>query len=309
MNDSITPSSRMPRNGGAKSEAPGSSLKGAFVNWLKSFGRGSSEADLRESVEEVLEEHEDAGLAIDPEQREMLINILSFGELQVDDVMVPRADIIAVDIDTALPELVRTFQQAHHSRLPVFRGTLDDLAGFVHIKDVMTQWHDASNFSLAAVLRQPLIVPHSMPATALLIRMRSSRVHMALVVDEYGGADGLVTIEDVVEEIIGEIEDEHDEIDVPMLRELPGGDFEVDARLEIEELEARLGVDLLPDDEDEEVDTLGGLIFALTGRVPDKGEAIEHPAGLTFRILEADPRRVKRIQVCRSGSGRGVDGD
>jgi CBS domain containing-hemolysin-like protein len=256
-----------------------------------------SEADLRESVEEVLEEHEDAGLSLNPEQRLMLLNILSFSEVEVEDVMVPRADIMAVDIDTPLEELVAIFQKAHHSRLPVFRETLDEVVGFVHIKDVLKYWRGGEAFNLASVIRQPLFVPHSMPVAALLLKMRSSRIHMALVVDEYGGADGLVTIEDVVEEIIGEIEDEHDLNAAPVMRELPNGDIEIDARLEIEDLEERLGIDLLPDDEDEEVDTLGGMLFSLAGRVPNKGEVIDHSSGLKFMILEADPRRIKRVRL------------
>ncbi len=200
--------------------------------FLPGFGRDCaggerepSDAALRESVEEVLEEHEGAGGEIDPEQRVMLLNVLEFGDLRVDDVMVPRADIVAVDIETPLEQLVTTFKAAHHSRLPVYRGTLDEVMGFVHIKDLIKHWDEPENFVLADVLRQPLVVPVSMPVGALLVRMRVSRVHMALVIDEYGGADGLVTIEDVVEEIVGDIEDEHDSVDGPMLRELPDGEF------------------------------------------------------------------------------------
>ncbi len=303
MNDTITPSSRSPRVSGAKVNANELSFWGKVTAWMRGINPDVSEADLRESVEEVLEEHEDAGLSLDPEQREMLLNILSFGELEVEDVMVPRADIMAVDMHTPLEELVATFQQAHHSRLPVFRETLDDVAGFVHIKDVVKHWQDGAGFNLESIVRQPLFVPHSMPVAALLLRMRASRIHMALVVDEYGGADGLVTIEDVVEEIIGEIEDEHDMTAVPILRELPNGDLEIDARLEIEDLEERLGIDLLPDADDEEVDTLGGMLFSLAGRVPNKGEVIEHLSGLKFEILEADPRRIKRVRVSRPTTG------
>jgi CBS domain containing-hemolysin-like protein len=297
MNDSISPSSRTPRIGGANATNNGLSFWDRLTGWVRGGITHVSEADLRESVEEVLEEHEDAGLSLDPEQREMLLNILSFSEVEVEDVMVPRADIMAVDIDTPLEDLVANFQKAHHSRLPVFRETLDEVVGFVHIKDVLKYWRGGETFDLAAVVRQPLFVPHSMPVAALLLKMRASRIHMALVVDEYGGADGLVTIEDVVEEIIGEIEDEHDLNAAPIMRELPNGDLEMDARLEIEDLEERLGIDLLPDDEDEEVDTLGGMLFSLAGRVPDKGEVIDHSSGLKFMILEADPRRIKRVRL------------
>ena len=270
------------------------------MNWLKrNLAPGNGEHDLRGSLEEVLEGHEAERGDLEPEQREMLLNILSFGELQVDDIMVPRADIVAIEASLPLTEVVAGFRAARHSRLPVFRETLDDIIGFVHIKDVIDLWDDDDSGSIGGVMRQVLIVPPSMPVLDLLARMRSTRIHLAIVVDEYGGTDGLVTIEDVVEEIVGEIEDEHDEVEEPMIVERDDGSFEADARTEIAEFEAQFNVDLLPDDLDDEIDTLGGLLFSMMGRVPRRGDKVRHDCGLEFEVTEADPRRISRLRVRR----------
>ncbi len=270
------------------------------MNWLKrNLAPGNGDHDLRGSLEEVLEGHEDERGDLEPEQREMLLNILSFGELQVDDIMVPRADIVAIEASLPLTEVVAGFRAARHSRLPIFRETLDDIIGFVHIKDVIDLWDDDDNGSIDRVMRQVLIVPPSMPVLDLLARMRSTRIHLAIVVDEYGGTDGLVTIEDVVEEIVGEIEDEHDEVEEPMIVEREDGSFEADARTEIAEFEAQFEVDLLPDDLDDEIDTLGGLLFSMMGRVPRRGDKVRHDCGLEFEVTEADPRRISRLRVRR----------
>lgn len=273
-----------------------------FLNWLTGFLRSGGDADLRESIEEVIDEHEATPHSLNPEQREMLMNIISFGELEVDDVMVPRTDIVALEAGALPAVVIRTFREARHSRLPVFRETLDDIAGFVHIKDVVDHWGRDDELSLAQFLRELLVVPPSMPILDLLARMRSTRIHMAVVVDEYGGTDGLVTIEDIVEEIVGEIEDEHDKDEGPSLLERPGGAIDADGRAEIEDLEAILSVDLLPDEVDEDVETLGGLVFAMLGRVPRIGEKIDHPGGIQFEIVDADLRRVKRLLIHTSGT-------
>ena len=283
-----------PRNGGAKAEIEGSS---GFLHWLNGLLRGGGDADLKESIEEVIEEHEALTPAMDPEQREMLMNIISFGELEVDDVMVPRTDIVALEAGASTADVVSTFRQAHHSRLPVYRETLDDIAGFVHIKDIVDHWGRDEELSLARILRELLVVPPSMPILDLLARMRATRIHMAVVVDEYGGTDGLATIEDIVEEIVGEIEDEHDTDEGPSLLERPDGTIEADGRAEIDDLEKILAVDLLPDEVDEDIETLGGLVFAMLGRVPQIGETISHPGGVEFEIVDADLRRVKRLMV------------
>ena len=285
------------RNDGKNSDKDG----GGFLNWLSGFLRGGGDADLRESIEEVIDEHEATPNSLNPEQREMLMNIISFGELEVDDVMVPRTDIVALEAGAAPATVICTFREAHHSRLPVFRETLDDIAGFVHIKDVVDHWGRDDELSLARILREILVVPPSMPILDLLARMRSTRIHMAVVVDEYGGTDGLVTIEDIVEEIVGEIEDEHDRDEGPLLQEQADGVIDADGRAEIEDLEEILTIDLLPDEVDEDIETLGGLVFAMLGRVPRVGEKINHPGGIQFEIVDADLRRVKRLLIHTSG--------
>jgi len=265
------------------------------------------EAQLRETLEEIIDEIKDVdreevgGAPISSDERVMLSNILRLRHLAAYDVMVPRADIIAVDLDTPIDELVDVMSSAGHSRLPVYRDTLDEVVGIVHIKDLlhyMRERKTTGDFDLVDLVRRILVVAPSMRVLDLLLEMRLSRVHMALVVDEYGGIDGLVTIEDLVEEIVGEIEDEHDVAVGPKLIERPDGSLIADARATIEEFEEMVGPVLSDEEREEDIDTLGGLLFTLAGRVPDRGELVEHPpSGITFEILEADPRRVKRLRV------------
>ncbi len=298
MSDSKTPDSKttVPTPGPIDDGEP--TLGGGLVTWIKGLGRGrNGDASLRESLEELIEEHEEAEQPINPEERLMLMNILKLGELRVDDVMVPRADIIAVEVGTALDDIVKLVGEAFHSRMPVYRGNLDDVLGMVHIKDLMQYWDRRRTFHLRRAVHEVLFVPPSMLVLDLMLKMRVARIHMAVVVDEYGGTDGLVTIEDLVEEIVGEIEDEHDQVEGPLIVERPDGSLVADARAAIAELESRVGCDLLPDERDEEVDSLGGLVFSLVGRVPQRGEVVAHAAGLEFVVLDADPRRIKRIQV------------
>lgn len=227
--------------------------------------------------------------------------------LRVADVMVPRADIIALDIDTSLGEVARSFAEASHSRLPLYRETLDDPVGVVHIKDVMAHLAGdetgkrPEDWAMAKILpqvRRPLLyVPPSMRAADLLVRMQSRRMHMALVVDEYGGTDGLVTLEDLLEPIVGEIDDEHDENEGPLIRARGPNIWEADARIPLEELETVLGYPVATEDELEDVDTLGGLVFMLASRVPERGEVIAHSTGLEFEILDSDPRRIRRVRI------------
>jgi CBS domain containing-hemolysin-like protein len=267
--------------------------------------RGNPNAQaMRESLEEVIEESEREIRDLSPQERVMLANLLKFGELKISDVMVPRPDIIAVEESTPIAELVRAFREAQHSRLPVYRGTLDDPLGFIHIKDVLAlaeqlpdgtlRWNGNST---ASIRRNLVFVPPSMPARDLLLKMQSSHIHLALVIDEYGGTDGLVSIEDLVEEIVGEIADEHDVDQGPSLRTVAGGSFIADARMELEDFRERSGVDLRVADLSEEVDTLAGLAVALIGRLPQRGEIVPHPSGYELEILEADPRRIKRIHL------------
>jgi len=218
--------------------------------------------------------------------------------------MVPRADIVAVEEQTSLRELIEGLRAEQHSRLPIYRETLDDPIGLVHIKDVLSLVEIADDGSMrwpevpiATIRRNLLFVPASMPALDLLLKMQTTHMHLALVIDEYGGTDGLVSIEDLVEEIVGEIDDEHDVAEAPQLKSLPDGGWEADARLDLDDFREQTGLDLEPEGEDEDVDTLGGLVVALLGRLPERGEIIPHPSGLEFEVLEADPRRVKRLRL------------
>lgn len=234
---------------------------------------------------------------------ELIEHAEAFQTLRVDDVMTPRADVIAVDIATPFAEVVAQFIETEHSRLPVYRDTLDDPIGVVHIKDVFRLLSGAQKkpgeheLILHKLRREVLYVPASMRAADLLLRMQSTRIHLALVIDEFGGTDGLVTLEDLVEAVVGDIADEHDEAEVSGVVERPGGVFEADARAPLEDLESALGQDLAPPDLDEEIDTVAGLVTALAGRVPQRGEVIAHPDGFDFEIIDADPRRVKRVRV------------
>lgn len=293
-----------PQSGNGVSDATaGARPSGGFLRAVRDFfGAKSSDVSLRESLEEAIEEHEEDTntVTLGDKEREMLFNVLEYGELRVDDVMVPRGDIVAVPNNISFQDLVSLFAEAAHSRMPVFRETLDDVIGMVHVKDTLklvAGGLDPSQFKMVSIRRPVLYVPASMRVIDLLAKMRQSRTHMAVVVDEYGGTDGLVTVEDMVEEIVGEIEDEHDTIDDPELVSLPSGGFDADARLDIDELEEALGVELVSDDRSEEVDTLGGLVFLLVDRVPDIGEVILHESGHKFEVVDADPRRIRRIRI------------
>jgi len=219
-------------------------------------------------------------------------------------VMVPRADIIAVEESTPLVELVALFREAQHSRLPVYRETLDDPQGFVHIKDVLALMEPSDsgafrwrNASITEIKRPILFVPPSMPVLDLLVKMQAAHIQLALVIDEYGGTDGLVSIEDLIEEIVGDIADEHDEDTAPIRKDETGA-FVADARADLEDFKTETGLDLGVDEEiAEDVDTLGGLVTSLAGRVPQRGEIIAHPGGSEIEVLEADPRRVKRLRI------------
>jgi CBS domain containing-hemolysin-like protein len=230
-------------------------------------------------------------------ERELIENIQEIRDQPVSDLMVPRADIVAVDVDTERDELLKLLVARAHSRLPVYRDTLDEVIGIVHIKDVLAVIADGREISLEAIVRPVSIVAPSMRVLDLLLDMRKTHQHMALVIDEFGGIDGLITIEDLVEGIVGEITDEHDRAVSASMIEKSDGSLLADARVPIEEFEARVGP-VLDQDERDEVDTLGGLVFSLAGRVPSRGELLTHRAsGLEFEIIDADPRRIKRIRV------------
>jgi len=259
-----------------------------------------AEPTLREEIEEAIDEAEEAGpIAGDltSAERQMLRNLLHFGEQTAGDICVTRGDIMAVPSDISFEDLVRAFADAGHSRLPVYGESLDAVVGMVHIKDVFMANVDASrDRSLQALMREPLFVPESMGVIELLARMRAQRTHLAIVVDEFGGTEGLVTIEDVVEEIVGDIEDEHDELEGEgMLTMLDDGLWEADARLELEELAQ--AVDARLSSAEDEVDTLGGLMFLLAGHIPGKGECVTHPSGWKLEAVDSDPRRIIRVRL------------
>jgi CBS domain containing-hemolysin-like protein len=227
----------------------------------------------------------------------------AFQRLTIADVMTPRADITAVELSTPFESVVAAFTESEHSRLPVYRETLDDPVGVAHLKDVFKllaapePGTAAGDIVLPRMKRETLYVPPSMRAADLLVRMQTTRIHMAMVIDEFGGVDGLVTLEDVIEAVVGEIDDEHDEAAAIQIVARAGGVFEVDARVDLEDLEAALGRRLATEDLEEDIDTAAGLVTALAGRVPQRGEVIAHPDGLDFEITDADPRRVKRLRI------------
>jgi len=262
------------------------------------FGE-DSEPTLRSEIEDAIDEAEESRPVagdLSPAERQMLRNLLHFGEQTAGDICVTRGDIMAVASDISFDDLIRAFADAGHSRLPVYGESLDAVLGMVHIKDVFMANVDASrDRSMKSLMREPLFVPESMGVIELLARMRSQRVHLAIVVDEFGGTEGLVTIEDVVEEIVGEIEDEHDEAEAGMLTMLDDGLWEADARPELEELAQ--AVDARLSSEDDEVDTLGGLVFLLAGHIPAKGECVTHPSGWKLEAIDSDPRRIIRVRL------------
>ncbi len=312
-------------------------------NRLRAVFSDSSDQSLRESLEDVIVQHESGRETLTPEERLMLHNLLEFGALRVDDVMVPRADIVAVDRNTPIADLLGIFRDAGHSRLPIYNETLDDPVGMIHSKDIMgwittaamrkprtrksAKAGDAAeaparspakgpdmsrvDFSQtitdAKISREVLFVPPSMPAIDLLVKMQSTRIHMAVVIDEYGGTDGLVTIEDLVEEIVGDIEDEHDSSEGPMIVETEQG-YDADARVSIEEFEEQISFKLLESEDEEDIDTLGGLVVSMVGRVPIRGELVRHDSGIEFEVLEGDPRRLKKLRVHLGTSGVPGDG-
>jgi CBS domain containing-hemolysin-like protein len=260
---------------------------------------------------------EDVASGFSREERAMLGNILRLREVRVDDIMVPRADIEAVDISLTLGELLARFRDSGHSRMPVFRDSLDDPVGLVHIKDLMGYFIEVAGgggapaeldlarvdltrkLSETTLVRNILFVPPSMPVAVLLPNMQASRMHMALVIDEYGGTDGVVSIEDAVEMIVGEISDESDEDTGPMIVPDGKGGFLADARAELSQVAEVTGEDFAKGETGEDVDTLGGLVFELLGRIPVRGELVAAPGGYEFEILDADPRRIKRLRIHR----------
>lgn len=273
-----------------------------FSRWL-ARGKQSSAA----AVEEALRERQANG-DLDVAQKDLILRAASFDRLKVADVMRARAEIVALETSSTLGEAARVFSESQHSRLPIYGETLDDPQGFVHVRDVLAllapdaDGQSGAQFSdrlLTRIRRDILFVPQSMTLATLFLKMQSSRIHLALVIDEYGGTDGLVSMEDLVEQIVGAIEDEHD-VDPTLVLERQGG-FEADGRAPIDQLEAKLGASLALPDHEDEFDTAAGLAVALAGRLPQRGEILRHPAGFDVEIVDADPRRVRRIRVRGAG--------
>ncbi len=268
--------------------------------------RRGVEQSVRESIAELVQEAAAAPIQpgvlpeLDRQERVLIANVLRLRETTADDVMVPRADIVAMRVDVTLEQALQQIRVDGHSRLPVYREQLDEIVGMVHIKDVFAYVGRPEAFSLEAILRRPLMVAPNMPVLDLLLQMRQARMHLALVVDEYGGIDGLVTIEDLVETIVGDISDEHDDEIVPMVTERADGALDVNARMDVDAFEQRMGPVLTEDERQADIDTVGGLVFTLAGHVPARGEVVSHPSGIEFRVLEADGRRIRRLRVRRT---------
>jgi CBS domain containing-hemolysin-like protein len=276
---------------------------GLLQRLARMFARGK--LGSAEAVEEALREREENGGQIELAHKDLILRAAHFDQLKVADVMRPRAEIVAIEASASLGEAARAFSDSQHSRLPIYGETLDDPQGFIHVRDVLALLApDAegaasakySDRSLGRIRREILFVPQSMTLARLFLRMQSSRIHLALVVDEYGGTDGLVSMEDLVEQIVGAIDDEHD-VDSALVIERPNGAFEADGRAPIVELEVKLGASLALPEHEDEFDTAAGLAVALASRLPQRGEILHHPAGFDVEIVDADPRRVKRIRI------------
>ncbi|MCH4022671.1 MAG: hemolysin family protein [Acetobacter sp.] len=270
---------------------------------LFSFFRRKAEPGLRNSIAALVQEAAEANEAddsapeLDRQERALIANVLRLRGTSADDVMIPRADIVAMPADISLDEALAMMRRENHSRMPVYRGQLDDILGMIHVKDLIAYVGTSEAFDLEKLLRQPLMIAPQLPVLDLLLQMRQRHVHLALVIDEYGGIDGLVTIEDLVETIVGDISDEHDEPAVVMIAERPDGSFDIDARCPIEDFEARLGPVLTTGEQEAEIETVGGLVFRLAGHVPTRGEVFTHENGFIFRVLDADARHIRKVRV------------
>ena len=272
-------------------------IRKLFENFF--LKKNTENNNLKQSIETVLDSDLKDTEGISKHERLMLLNILKIDGIRSSDIMIPRADIGAVELNDSFEKVLEVFIKEAHSRVPIYEKNLDNIIGMIHIKDLVNyqnQKKTETNF-LQNLKREILEIPPSMPVLDLLLKMQLTRLHMGIVIDEYGCTDGLVTIEDVIEEITGEIEDEHDEKNLPMLIKSSLNTFEASARIEIDELQKVTNVEFLNSYDNDDVDTLGGLIFSLTGRVPQRGEIIKHTSGTTFEIKDADPMKIKSVKV------------
>lgn len=257
--------------------------------------------NYKEVIDDLIDRQDISDEKIDDKTKTIFSNVIDIHNKSVNDVMVPRANIIAVSEKVSLQNLSTVMGNSKHSRIPIFSDNLDKITGMVHIRDLFdslqnTQKLTNKNTITKVISRKILFTAPSMKVLDLLLKMRSEKIHMAIVVDEYGGTDGLVTIEDLVEEIVGEIEDEHDMVQREFFKKVSKKIFEISARMLIEEFQEKVG-NFLKKEEVEKFDTVGGLVFSLAERVPERGEVINHPSGLEFSVMEADTRRIKKLRV------------
>ena len=272
-----------------------------FKNLVKIFFSSNifKNGSLKENIETVLDTVKKDDENISKQERSMLLNILKIDQIRSMDIMIPRADIGAVEVNDSFEKVLEVFIKESHSRVPVYEKNLDNIIGMIHIKDLV-KYQSNENFEqgfLRKIIRDVVEIPPSMPVLDLLMKMQLTRLHMGIVIDEYGGTDGLVTIEDVIEEITGEIEDEHDEQNMPTLIKTSPNSFKASARAKIEDFQNLSKINLLNVHDNEDVDTLGGLVIATVGRVPQRGEIIKHESGLIFEIIDADPRKIKSLKI------------
>ena len=259
------------------------------------------QSNLRESIQDAIEESSqngDSGFDLSKKERAILENILTINKLKALDIMIPRAEIICAPHTASFDDLITIIKQESHSRIPIYRKDLDDVLGMVHIKDLiqLNSQEARNNLNLKNIIKNVLFVPPSMPVLNILLKMQSTKLHMALVIDEHGGTDGLVTIEDLVEEIVGEIQDEHDQEEVVEFKKINDNTFLADARMELGEFEKKTNINFKVDT----IDTLGGYVFSIVNRVPQKGEVIKSNPPYIFEIIDADPRKIKVLKIFRS---------
>ncbi len=293
----MTENAQSSRPRGTGAEIQEQSIFQKLLGWLGWVtGSHNGDGSVRETLEELIEDLPDGEKTINADERLLIGNVLELRDINAADVMVPRAEIVAIEAGAPLDELIALMIKEAHSRVPVYNGTLDNVLGMVHIKDVLARAGADAALTLSEIARKVLFVSPTIRVLDLLLQMRLARVHLALVVDEYGGVDGLVTIEDLVEEIVGDIQDEHDVDEVVMIAR-PDGTVIADARTELDEFELRVGSILTDEERVDDIETLGGLIFTLVDRVPGCGEIIKHSSGIEFEIIDADPRRIKRIRL------------
>ena len=272
-----------------------------FQKILKTFSSLREKNNLRESIQDVIQENSKNGnnqSNLSSEEKTILENILSINKLKAFDIMVPRVEIVSADYLASYDDLIMIVNNESHSRIPIYRKDLDDVLGMVHIKDLIKfiSFESKKNFQIKNVLKEVLFVPPSMPVLNILLKMQSTKLHMALVIDEHGGTDGLVTIEDLVEEIVGEIQDEHDSEEIIEFKKLNDNTYIADAKMEIADFKNRTKINF----ELKNIDTLGGYVFSLINRVPHKGEIIKSKKHYTFEVIDADPRKIKILKIYSS---------